>query len=300
MSKHGIIRRYTLEIEKISGGFYPSFEEIKEYLFGYAFKISNRTLERDIEQIRFEFGLSIQYDRSKNGYYIDAENSLNIDSFFRFLEIVNTAELLTESLQESKNVLSHISFDMGGGLTGIEHIKTCLRAIKDRNKISFTHHNFHTNKSRKYTIKPYLLKEYQNRWYVVGLVGGINEFRTFGIDRIENLNLLAETYVVDEKLDPAEMFTKIVGLVYSLDKQQEVVLSFTAQQGKYVKTLPIHFTQKVLIDNEEEFRISLFIIPNYEFTQLILKHGDTVKVIEPASLVNEIKENLRRALGRYS
>lgn len=95
MSKHGTIRRYTLEIEKIRRGQFPSFQEIKDYLFEHGFEIGARTIQRDIEQIRFEFGIEIKYDRDKNGYYIDYVNSLNIESFFRFLEIVNTAELLT-------------------------------------------------------------------------------------------------------------------------------------------------------------------------------------------------------------
>jgi len=98
MSKHGTIRRYTLIIEKLKSNQYPSFDEIKNHLFNVGFEISNRTIQRDIEQIRFEFGIEIMYDRFKNGYYIDYENSINIVSFFRFLVMVNTAELLTQSL----------------------------------------------------------------------------------------------------------------------------------------------------------------------------------------------------------
>lgn len=299
MSKHGTIRRYTLEIEKIRRGQMPSFEEIKDYLFEHGFEISARTIQRDIEQIRFEFGIEIKYNRDRNGYFIDFENSINIESFFRFLEIVSTAELLTQSLIESKDSLKYISFDTGGGLKGIENLKPLLMAVKDNRKISFNHYNFHTNKTRKYSLKPYLLKEYQNRWYVVGLIGNLKEFRTFGIDRIENLEVKTETYQPDNKLNPIEMFEKTIGLVYSVNKLQNVILSFTPTQGNYIKTLPLHSSQRVLIDNEVECRVSLEVVPNYELTQLILKHGDTVKVIEPEWLVNEIKENLKRTLEVY-
>lgn len=299
MSKHGTIRRYTLEIEKIRHGQFPSFQEIKDYLFEHGFEIGDRTIQRDIEQVRFEFGIEIKYDRDKNGYYIDYENSLNIESFFRFLEIVNTAELLTESLLESKDSLKHISFDTGGGLKGIENLKPLLKAIKDNRKISFTHFNFHTEKSRKYTLKPYLLKEYQNRWYVVGIIGGFKELRTFGIERIENLEIKTETFKPDKKLNPIEMFNKTIGLVYSENTPQTIVLSFTPTQGKYVKTLPLHSSQRILIDDEQECRVSLEVVPNYELTQQILKHGETVKVIEPQWLKDEIKGILERTLGKY-
>lgn len=300
MSKHGTIRRYTLEIEKIRRKQFPSFQEIRDYLFDHGFEVGDRTIQRDIEQIRFEFGIEIKYNRDKNGYFIDYENSINIESFFRFLEIVNTAELLTESLNESKDALKHISFDTGGGLKGIENLKPLLKAIKDNRKITFNHFNFHTNKTRKYSVKPYLLKEYQNRWYVVGLIGNLKEFRTFGIDRIENLEVKTETFKVEEKFNPIEMFEKTIGLVYSLNTSQNVILSFTPTQGKYVKTLLLHISQKILIDNDTELRISITVIPNYELTQLILKHGDTVTVIEPEWLVTEIKENLKRTLENYN
>ncbi len=299
MSKHGTIRRYTLEIEKIRRGHFPSFRDIKNYLYDHGFEIGDRTIQRDIEQIRVEFGIEIKYDRNKNGYCIDYEISVNVESFFRFLEIVNTAELLTDSLHESKDALKHISFDTGGGLKGIENLKPLLKAIKDKRKISFTHFNFHTEKSRKYYVKPYLLKEYQNRWYVVGIVGGINEFRTFGVDRIENLEVKTQTFTPDNKLDPMELFNQTIGLVYSLNTVQTVVLSFTPTQGKYIKTLPLHSSQQVLIDDENECRISLEVVPNYELTQHILKHGDKVKVLEPAWLAEEIKQILKKTLKNY-
>ena len=299
MSKHGTIRRYTLEIEKIRKGQFPSFEEIKNYLEEHGFGVGDRTIQRDIEQIRFEFSIEIKYNRDKHGYYIDYDSSLNVESFFRFLEIVNTAELLTESLVESKDELNYISFDMGGGLKGIEHLKPILQAIKNHRRISFVHRNFHTGRTRRFTLKPYLLKEYQNRWYVVGLIGGLTDFRTFGIDRIENLEIKAETFTPQGELNPLEIFSQTIGLVYSENTVQQVILSFTSAQGKYIHTLPLHTSQKIIIDDEDEFRVSIEVVPNYELIQQILKHGDTVKVIEPEWLVEEVKSILKRTLEKY-
>ena len=299
MSKHGTIRRYTLIIEKIKRGQFPSFREIREYLHEHGFEVGDRTLQRDIEQIRYEFGLEITYIRNRNGYCIDYDISVNVESFFRFLEIVNTAELLTESLAESKDSLHHISFDTGGGLKGIENLKPLLRAIKDKHEITFTHHNFHTEKSRRYRLMPYLLKEYQNRWYIVGVVAGMNQLRTFGIERIENLHVESITFTPDDNLNPAERFSETIGLVYSEHPVELVILSFSPIQGKYIKTLPLHSSQTVLIDNDAECRISLRVAPNFELMQQILKHGDAIKVLEPQWLVDEIKGSLRMALGKY-
>ncbi|MEI6767114.1 MAG: WYL domain-containing protein [Bacteroidota bacterium] len=299
MSSQGTIRRYTLIIEKINSKQYPSFEEIKDYLFDHGFEISPRTLQRAIEQIRCEFGIEITYNRYQNGYYIDLEASVNIESFFRFLEIVNTAELLTESLSESKDSLKYISFDNVGNLRGTENLKPLLSAIKSRRKVSFVHHNFHTQKFREFALKPYLLREYQNRWYVIGQIGNYKEFRSFGIDRISKLQILSETYTPDKKVDPSELFENTIGMVYSQEAQQRVVLSFTLTQGQYIKSLPFHKSQKVLIDNEEECRIELNVVPNYELTHLILMQGDAVKVLEPKWLAREVVEILKSTLKNY-
>ena len=299
MSRQGTIRRYTLIIEKISRNHYPTFQEISSYLEGFGLGASTRTIERDLQAIRNEFGIEIAYNKTNNGYYIDYDNSVNIESFMRFLEIVNTAEILTESLSDSKESLNYISFDSGGGLVGIEHLKHLLQAVKEHRKISFKHFNFHTNKYKSFTMKPYLLKEYQNRWYVVGVVAGINELRTFGIDRISELIINPETFIPDKSINPIEKFEATIGLVYSLHSQQKIVLSFTPNQGNYVKTLPLHKSQKILIDNDQECRIELNIIPNYEFTQKILMNADTVKVLQPKWLVEEIKSLLKSTLNLY-
>lgn len=299
MSRQGTIRRYTLIIEKINRSHYPSFGEIESYLQDCGFELSKRTIERDIEAIRNEFALEITFDRQKDGYYIDLDKSINIESFLRFLEIVNTAELLTQSLSESKESLNFISFDKGGGLVGIEYLKPLLTAIKEHRKIKFTHFNYHTELKKRFSVQPYLLKEFQNRWYVVGVVSGINEMRTFGLDRISELEVREEFFKPNPSLNPQQKFDDVIGIVYSAGEKQRVVLSFTASQGYYIKSLPLHKSQLVLIDTEDECRIQLEVFPNYELIQKILMHHDQVEVLEPKWLVNEIKSYLKNALNRY-
>lgn len=299
MSTHGTIRRYTLIIEKIGSGQYPSFKEIREFLFDQGFEISDRTLQRDIEQIRYEFGIEFAYNRSKNGYYVDEELSVDMDSFLRFLEIVNTAEVLSESLSDSKETLNYISFDTGGGLKGLEYLPKVLRAIKDQRKMRVVHKTYYNEKARTFKLEPYLLKEYQNRWYIIANVRGMNEMRTFAIDRIEELEILPDTFKRDKKLDVRENFKHVVGLVYSINQLEEVELSFTAFQGNYIKSLPLHHSQKIIFDDDNELRVSYKIIPNYEFTQKILMHGNSVKVIKPEWLKVEIKGILKEAIESY-
>ena len=299
MSRQGTIRRYTLIIEKINFGQYPSFADIQDYLDEFGFSLSKRTIERDFEAIRNEFGLEITYDRYKEGYFIDKENSINIESFIRFLEIVNTAELLTDSLSDSKETLNYISFEQSGGLKGIEYLPKILQAIREHRLIRITHHTFYSEKPRKFKIEPYMLKEYQNRWYIIAIVRGMDQQRTFAIDRLEHVELLTETFNPTRSEEVESNFRSVIGLVYSEHELQEVELSFTAFQGNYIRSLPLHSSQKILVDNDNEFRVSLRIKPNYEFMQKILMHGNTVKVLKPEWLREEIKQILKETLNSY-
>lgn len=299
MSRQGTIRRYTLIIEKINRNKFPSLTKIQEYLNSFGFSIVKRTLERDISAIRNEFGLEICYNRSKEGYYIDFENSINTETFLRFLEIVNTAELLTETLREGKNALEHISFENSTDMKGIEYLKPLLQAIKEHRKITFNHFNYKTEKSRNYRMEPYHLKEYQSRWYIIGVVDEISDIWTFGLDRITNLEVLDELFTPREEINPRLKFSNSIGIGHTSKNIQYITLAFTPNQGHYVKGLPLHKSQKVLKDDSNECIIQLYINTNYELIQQILKYNDQVKVLEPQWLVEEIKNILQRTLNQY-
>ena len=80
---------------------------------------------------------------------------------------------------------------------------------------------------------------------------------------------------------------------------QEIILSFDYEQGQYIKTLPLHPSQKLLEDNDDEVRISLQLIPTYEFIMEICARSQHVKVISPSSLAEEVKGYLKKAYEQY-
>jgi len=79
---------------------------------------------------------------------LDKEESSNYDAFMKFLEIVTTADLLTESVKDGKDTMNYISFEGDGDLKGIDNLKPLLFAIKNHGKILFTHENFETGKRK--------------------------------------------------------------------------------------------------------------------------------------------------------
>lgn len=299
MSTQGTIKRFTLIIQKTTGDFHPSFQELKDFLNEHGFEISPRTLQRDIEQIRNEFGIEIKYNRGKNGYSISEEEGVPTDTLVRFLEILGTAELFSENLRDGKELLNFISFEDQGNLKGIENLRLFITAIKNKRKLEFYHTNFDTGKRNHYTIQPYLLKEYQSRWYVYGAIGSGTIFRTFGLDRIDEIKVKSDTFKPIKGLDPKKVFEDVIGLYYTDIETEEVIIEVDTLQSKYLKALPLHSSQVIISENKDKVLIKYFLKPNFELTQKIIMMCDRAVVVKPKWLANEIKATLKSVLNKY-
>ena len=80
---------------------------------------------------------------------------------------------------------------------------------------------------------------------------------------------------------------------------QDIILSFDPFQGKYIKTLPLHETQEVLTDNEEELQIKLKLCVTQDLIMELLSFGDDMKVLKPKSLADTIKKAHQKAFQQY-
>ena len=120
-----------------------------------------------------------------NSYFIDENESSNTESFLSHLEILATAELIASNFHDKKNPHSLVEFETKAITATIPHFKIVLEAIQQNLSISFNYCSFYHLKEEKSTLKSYFLKQYQNRWYVIGETE--KGYRTFGVDRIENI-----------------------------------------------------------------------------------------------------------------
>lgn len=298
MSTHGTIKRFTLIIQKVSTGAFPSFEDIKEGLEEHGFNISKRTLQRDIEQIRNEFGIEILYKRSKNGYTISNQEDIPTETLVRFLEILGTAESLSEGLKDGRDLLNFISFEDQGNLKGVENLRPIILSIKNKRKIEFYHTNFESGKRTLYTLQPYLLREYQSRWYVFGVIDSKTN-RTFGLDRIDGIKLKSEKFKPNPNFNAKVFFEDIIGLNYSDSQTEEVLIETDLLQSKYLKALPLHHSQKPIKEENNKIVFQYFLKPNFELIQKVLTMCDRAKVLKPKWLADEIKSILKESLKNY-
>jgi predicted DNA-binding transcriptional regulator YafY len=299
MSIQGIIKSYMLIYEKVNSAHYPSLKNLQQYLVEEGFNPSLRTMQRYLEQMRDEFGVEIVYSSANKGYCLDPGLSPGLDQFIRLVNIAATAGVIANTLKEGVNVLRYISFEGSGNLQGIQYLEKVVRAMRQCLKIKFEYCSFNAQTPKKVTLRPCLLKEYQQRWYIIGQTSRGGDFRIYGIDRINSLEVTETGFTPDPNTNPAALFEDIVGLNYSSHEPEEIILSFTPMQGQYLKTLPMHSSQHILIDNATEVRVSVYVGVNYEFRQRLLSYGDKVTVIEPEWLRSDMVTIYQRALENY-
>lgn len=301
MSKYQVSRRLQFLIQYIYDKEYASKEDILEFLNEKDFNISTRTLERDFEKIKSDFGIELSYKKQKNGYYIDEEKSVKVDSFFRFLELVSIADVFRDGMANNQKLLNYVEFDDSSHLKGIENLNPILTALKQNRDIEFTHYNFHRNTYTPKSISPLIIKEYINRWYVVGVPEKSKEIRTFGIDRMTDIKIGELTKInKDTFLNQINKFKDIIGLNFSSGEPVKVVIKAMERHIKYLESLPLHPSQTIEASSEKGFfMVSYFLIPNYEFKIELLKMAIETEVVEPKWFRDEIKKEVAEIHNKY-
>lgn len=289
MSKRTAFTRYSLIVNKLRTK-PASFQEIHDYLEEQSelkeekYTVSKRTFQRDIEEIALTFGVEISYDSSDRVYKITLDDKQEKNQ--RMLEAFDTMS----ALRLNDRLSQYIHFE-NRAAQGTEHLHGILHCIKNSVQFEFVYQKFYDDEVSRRTLRPYALKEFKHRWYVVGADSKTGEIRTFGLDRVLTLEISNVKFTPKQGFDVNEYFKHSFGIIRPNHEQPEkVILSFTATEGKYIKSLPFHNSQKVLIDNSEEYRIELNVYVSHDFIQEILQYSNSVTVVEPKSLKRTLQE----------
>jgi predicted DNA-binding transcriptional regulator YafY len=309
---------------------YPTKQELLEACSEEFGVNSISTIEKDLFAMRMEFDAPIEYHATHRGYYYSvpdyrlmavnlSEEQLLALQFveayleeFKYLPIFNKFSdavdkvldglQITRTFKEKGETLHrYIQIDRSQYIKGSDNLSQIISYITEKEVISIEYQKFGANQSKKYTIHPYLVKEYKDLWYLMGWVVEYQEVRTFAVDRIIQTSILEDIDFISSdkiKFDAESYYKYCIGVTIS-GTPQKIILSFTAQMGNYLKITPLHPTQEVLIDNEKELQISLYLIDNQEFRNIILSYGASVKVITPSPLKEFIKEEFKKGLERY-
>jgi predicted DNA-binding transcriptional regulator YafY len=305
LSKRAFISRYLLIIKKLQAKPYSSFEEIETHLSrqfqqmqvmdeAIELAFSKRTFQRDCKEIYNLFGLQINYSATDKGYYINETLAKNkhAQRMIEEFEIINSLSLANDAapyiyLENRKP-------------QGTDNLFGLLHAIKNKLQIAFTYQKFWEETPSNRTVEPYALKEFNNRWYLMANHLSDGKVKSFALDRLTNLNISSIVFTIATPYNVAEQYQYCFGIISPNNTSPEdIILSFDPYQGKYIKTLPLHHTQTILIDNEDELQIALKLFITHDFVMELLSLGANVKVLQPQILIDELTTAYKEALSLY-
>lgn len=296
----GRLIRYILIIQKLSGKrkYIPadeliSYLNLQMELRGYEVGLSIRTLQRDIKDIAEMFDVEIRNYRGY-GYYVD-ERSEETD--IRYQELLMNFDLLTSMNQSSQSV--GFILPEHHRPKGSDCIPTLISAIKEQRFVEFEYILVRKgNKLISKSVKPHFLKESLGLWYLLAL-DEHDTLKAYGIDRMQNINVADKTFKRDVTINPDELFKHSYGIWDDPSMPvEEIELSYSPLDGKFIKTTPMHSSQKIIIDNDTEFRISLRLRITNDFVMALLSRSASLTVIKPPSLRARIRDIYKEAIER--
>ena len=174
--------------------------------------------------------------------------------------------------------------------SGRDHLTTILEAMKENRVVNIEYKAFKYSRSFKIPVEPYCVKLHENRWYMLGHNLSKDTIRLYGLDRIESIEMTDEEYKMPKDFSASEYFSNYFGIVTDdRIKPERVVLRADKNHTPYLKSLPLHHSQKLIEDNGEYADFELFLAPTYDFVMKLLQVGAMIEVVSPVSLRRTMK-----------
>ena len=280
------LQRLLVIINKLEGKKrYVPVKELKRSvadamaLRGYS-GVTLRTLQRDFKEIDSLFGISIKFDESAKGYCIQEEDEHAQDRYALFLQNFD----LLNALEGDTNLRTYVLAEHHRPLPS-ECLPMLIAARQD-------------DKVEEKKVLPHYLKESNQRWYLLAYDDGV--LKTFGVDRIHDLCVCgSETFKRNMDIDVKELFRDCYGIWNQPDiPVEEIELKYDALDGKFLKSVPLHHSQQVLVDNADEFRIKVRLRITNDFVMELLSRSRSLEVISPLHLRERVRKIYEEALKR--
>lgn len=333
-NKHAIIRYQTLDkCFRNSGRKYfieDLIEECNKAIRDFTSNpegIKRRQIYDDIIFMESEQGWSIQLKRQKEGrkVYLRYEDI----NFSIYNTPLNSAEetqlkeaLLTLSrLKGMPNFnwideittrinagldLSHqstkvIEFDQNQYLTGIGFVDPLYKAIVSQKVISISYRSFKQELEQQIILHPYFLKQYNSRWFLFGLNERYKSISNLALDRILGIATTDIEFEKNTDIEFEDFFEDLIGVTFPESAEPvKILLKVRATLWPYIKTKPLHGSQKTKEVNDEYTIIELNLIVNYELISMLFSYAENITVLEPKELVEEMHSKAKKLLSNYS
>ncbi len=295
---------------------------------GRDINVSKRTIQLDIQMMRSDklgYNAPIEVYDKKYYRYADedysitdiplTENDMNVLSetvemlkqfkdFSLFSELGGIIQRLEDKVYTEKTHQSAIiHLDKNEKLKGLEHLDILYQAILKKIVLKITYQSFTARQASEFVFHPFILKEFNNRWFLVGKPNAKKKqpIVTLALDRIISIDFDTQIPYTDVSFNGDEYYKNTIGVTVLNDEQlQEIILKIDRKNTPYVITKPFHHSQEIVEKLEDGSAIiKLHVHLNLEFERMILGFGDTIEVIQPRLLRKRIRQKLERAHRLY-
>ena len=293
------IRRHHLILQRLENG--PATrEELTDYIYDHTAadyepqRPSRRTFLRDKEAILTLYKKQIFCNDSDHRYFLadtdDTHQSLRILEAYDLAHLMNAAE----------PARSHVLFEKRRP-RGTNLFQPLLEAIRQRLMVRCRYESYYEECITARLLCPYALKEFKGRWYLLAKDNKDGVVKTFGLDRIHDLMATHRAFAWPTGFNPEAHFADCFGITGpDMTEPADIVLSFEPLQGRYVKSFPLHESQRILHDGEDEVRIGLRLHVTHDLVMELLSYGGNVRVLSPESLAGRMGEEYRVAAALYA
>lgn len=175
-------------------------------------------------------------------------------------------------------------------------------SIVHKQAVRIMYQSFNATEPTEYIFSPYILKEFRNRWFLFGCKVSDHRLYNLALDRIASVEPHDTPYYENPDFDSERFFDDVIGVSKNLhDTPRRVKFWANAEQSKYIKTKPLHPSQKLKSENPEDgscvFQIEVCI--NFEMYSVFMSYGPGLKIIYPHFAVSYMKVKLREAADLY-
>lgn len=289
--------------------------------------ISRRTIQADIQMMRSDklgyFAPIIVIDKKYYAYEDPNYSITNIPisdtdlgrmneavellkqfkGFSHFEQLNEVVQKLEDHVYATTNKKHPIiDFEKNDKLKGINYLDFLYQSIIQKKVIEITYQSFKAANAQSFSFHAWWLKEFKNRWFVVGVRSNEKFLTHLALDRIQSLNHSENIlYRENVKYDLEEFYKKGIGVTISEHLRPERVKIFIKKEhAPYVETKPLHPSQIVLERNEEGVIIEIMVQLNFELEKEILGFGEEMTVLTPLKLLKRINFRLKQAINGYS
>lgn len=258
---------------------------------------SRRTFNNHREAIEDVFGIRIECNRSTNRYFVDYSDDV-ADETAESAWLINTFTV--------NNILSLGKERLSGRVSvedipsGHRHLTSIMEAMTDSHEIRIGYKKYTSSFAEELTLRPYAVKEYAKRWYLIAYCIERQGLRVYGLDRITSLDITGKTFKMPKRFDVDELFATSFGIYLPEGKAQTITFRTSENEARFLRDLPLHRSQEEKGKDGDMVVFSIFVCPDRNLIMEFCRYGNRIEVISPADVRSAVAEELRAAAQIYS